>query len=257
MEFTKVEISDKKYLNYIFLKAAVGGEPVTAMFDTKGNSLLKKSIADKINVYYIDQEVIDEKRGWRRARVNLRLGGLEIGSAPVIVANDDTFDLPVDPTGNKYPADFILGWNIISQLCFRGDGKTNDFEVQVDDFRQPSSKESQNLPIVYVEFDEERILAGIDTSKPLTTVSQEIFDKIIKNKDAGNTIEMLGLSNENLTYETRLEFKVDEDKVVLPSTSLNPKLNEGDVKIVFGVDLLQNTTWAMYCPMRYMRAKQL
>ena len=257
MEFTKVEISDKKYLNYIFLKAAVGGEPVTAMFDTKGNSLLKKSIADKINVDYIDQEVIDEKRGWRRARVNLRLGGLEIGSAPVIVANDDTFDLPVDPTGNKYPADFILGWNIISQLCFRGDGKTNDFEVQVDDFRKPSSKESQNLPIVYVEFDGERILAGIDTSKPLTTVSQEIFDKIIKNKDAGNTIEMLGLSNENLTYETRLEFKVDEDKVVLPSASLNPKLNEGDVKIVFGADLLQNTTWAMYCPMRYMRAKQL
>lgn len=44
MEFTKVEIADKKYLNYIFLKAAVGGEPITAMFDTKGNSLLKKSI---------------------------------------------------------------------------------------------------------------------------------------------------------------------------------------------------------------------
>lgn len=68
MEFTKVEIADKKYLNYIFLEAAVGGEPITAMFDTKGNSLLKKSIADKIDVDYIDQEVIDEKRGWRRAR---------------------------------------------------------------------------------------------------------------------------------------------------------------------------------------------
>lgn len=257
MEFTKVEIAEKKYLNYIFLKAAVGGEPITAMFDTKGNSLLKKSIADKIDVDYIDQEVIDEKRGWRRARVNLRLGGLEIGSAPVIVANDDSFDLPQDPTGNKYPADFILGWNIISQLCFRGDGKSNDFQVQVDDFRQPSSKESQNLPIVYVEFEGERVLAGIDTSKPLTTVSQEIFDKIVKNKDAANTIEMLGLANENLTYETSLEFKVDEDKIVLPSAGLNSKLNEGDVKIIFGADLLQNTTWAMYCPMRYMRAKQL
>lgn len=257
MEFTKVEIADKKYLNYIFLKAAVGGEPITAMFDTKGNSLLKKSIADKIDVDYIDQEVIDEKRGWRRARVNLRLGGLEIGSAPVIVVNDDSFDLPLDPTGNKYPADFILGWNIISQLCFRGDGKSNDFQVQVDDFRKPSSKESQNLPIVYVEFEGERVLAGIDTSKPLTTVSQEIFDKIVKNKDTANTIEMLGLANENLTYKTSLEFKVDEDKIVLPSAGLNPKLNEGDVKIIFGADLLQNTTWAMYCPMRYMRAKQL
>ena len=135
MNFTQVELSEKKYLNFILLNASVGGEPVTAMFDTKGNSLLKKSIADKIDITYIDSKPIDEKRGWRRARVNLRLGGLEIGSAPIIVANDDSFDLPEDPTGNKYPADFILGWNIISQLCFRGDLKTNDFQVQVDDFR--------------------------------------------------------------------------------------------------------------------------
>ena len=92
MKFTKVEISDKEYLNYIFLNAKVGGQPVTAMFDTKGNSLLKKSIADKIDIRYIDEKPIDEKRGWRRARVNLKLGGLEIGSAPIIVANDENFD---------------------------------------------------------------------------------------------------------------------------------------------------------------------
>ena len=257
MKFSKVEVSDKKYLNYIFLKAAVGGQPVTAMFDTKGNSILKKSIADKIDIDYIDQEPIDKKRGWRRARVNLRLGGLEIGSAPIIVADDDNFNLPEDMTGNKYPADFILGWNIISQLCFRGDGNTRDFEVQVDDFRENSSKESTNLPIIYIEFEGERILAGIDTSNPLTTVSQDVFDKIMKNKGAATTIQMLGLENDNLTYETSITFKIDEDKITLPSVGLNPKLNEGNVKIIFGADLLQNTTWAMYCPMRYMRAKQL
>lgn len=257
MNFTQVELSEKKYLNFILLNASVGGEPVTAMFDTKGNSLLKKSIADKIDITYIDSKPIDEKRGWRRARVNLRLGGLEIGSAPIIVANDDSFDLPEDPTGNKYPADFILGWNIISQLCFRGDLKTHDFQVQVDDFRENSSKESDNLPIIYVEFEGEKILAGIDTSKPITTVSQDVFDKILKDKDAASTIEMLGLGNEKLSYETKLTFKIDDDRISLPSASLNPNLNEGDVKIVFGADLLQNTTWAMYCPMRYMRAKQL
>lgn len=257
MNFTQVELSDKKYLNFIFLKASVGGEPLTLMFDTKGNSLLKKSIADKIDITYIDDKPIDEKRGWRRARVNLRLGGLEIGSAPIIVANDDSFDLPKDPLGNEYPADFILGWNIISQLCFRGDLKTNDFQVQVDDFRENSSKESDNLPIIYVEFEGGKILAGLDTSKPITTVSQDVFDKIMRNKDAASTIEMLGLGNENLTYETKLTFKIDEDTISLPSASLNPNLNEGDVKIVFGADLLQNTTWAMYNPMRYMRAKQL
>lgn len=257
MKFTKVEISDKEYLNYIFLNAKVGDQPVTAMFDTKGNSLLKKSIADKIDIRYIDEKPIDEKRGWRRARVNLKLGGLEIGSAPIIVANDENFDLPEDPIGNKYPADFILGWNIISQLCFRGDAKTKDFEVQVDDFRENSSKESSNLPIVYIEFDGQRVLSGIDTSKPLTTVSQDIFDKILKNKDDVNTIEMIGLEDENLTYETKLIFKIDEDMISLPSAGLNPKLNEGDVKILFGADLFANTTWAMYCPMRYMRARQL
>lgn len=256
MQFTKVTVSDKKYLNYVFIEVKVGGIPLTAMFDTRGNSLLKKSVADKIDIHYIDEKSIDEKKGWKRARVNLNLGGLEIGSAPIIVANDANFDLPVDPEGNEFPADMILGWNIISQLCFRGNLKINDFEVQVDDFKEVNSKEKSNSPVLYVEFMGQRVLAALDTSKPATSISQGIFDKINEKDGKQKTLEMLGLDKENLTFESSLTIKIDEDTITLPHAQVNPSLDEGKVEIVLGADLLWNTTWAIYSPMRYIRARQ-
>lgn len=76
MKYSKVPVSDKKYLNYIFIESAIDGKVVTTMFDTRGNTLIKKSIADQINVSYIDNKPIDEKRGWRRARVDMRIADL-------------------------------------------------------------------------------------------------------------------------------------------------------------------------------------
>ena len=50
MKYSKVPVSDKKYLNYIFIESAIDGNVVTTIFDTRGNTLIKKSIADQINV---------------------------------------------------------------------------------------------------------------------------------------------------------------------------------------------------------------
>lgn len=257
MKFTRIPIANKEYINYIFLEAKLSDIPVTAMFDTRGNSLVKQSLADQIDIEYIDDEPIDEKRGWRRARANISLGGLEIGSAPVVVAKDESFDLGLDPKGNEFPADIILGWNIISQLAFRADLRVGTFEVQVDDFKEPTNKGKSNAPVLFIEFEGERILAAIDSSAPITSVSQDVFEKMLgKNGSGDKTIQMLGLEDENLTYETRLKFKIDEDEISLPSAQLNPGLNEGQIKIIFGADLLRSTSWAMYNPQRYIRAKQ-
>lgn len=256
MKFTKVPVSDKRYLNYVFIEAKVGGIPVIAMFDTKGNTLIKKSLADQIEITYIDQEPIDEKRGWKRARVRINLGGLEIGSAPVIVANDESFDLIKDPLGNEFPADMVLGWNIISQLCFRGNLRIGDFEVQVDDFRNTKSKDNPNSPVLYVDFMGSLVLAALDTSSPVTSISQGVFEKITGKDSKRETMEMLGLDKENLTYQTKLTIKIDEDEITIPQAQVNPALNDKNVEIVLGADLLWYTTWAIYSPMRYIRAKQ-
>lgn len=257
MKFTQVPLSTKEYINYIFIEAEAGGIPVTAMFDTRGNSLIKESIAEKIDVDYIDQEPFDEKRGWRRARINLKIGGLEIGSAPIVVAKDESFDLGADPKGNSFPADMILGWNIISQLAFRGDLRVDSFEVQVDSFKEPTAKGKSNAPVLFVEFEGERILAAIDTSAPTTSVSQDVFEKMIaKNGSGRKELESLGLGNSNLTYESSLTFKIDEDEISLESAQLNPGLADSQIKIIFGADLLRSTIWAMYNPQRYIRAKQ-
>ena len=83
------------------------------------------------------------------------------------------------------------------------------------------------------------------------------MNKIIGKTGArANELEILGLADENLSYETKLRFKIDEDTIILPQAQLNPHLNDEKVDIVFGADLLQSTTWAMYSPQRYFRARQ-
>ena len=102
----------------------------------------------------------------------------------------------------------------------------------------------------------QRVLAALDTSKPVTSISQGIFDKINKKDGKQKTIEMLGLDKENLTFESSLTIKIDEDTITLPQAQVDPSLDGGKVEIILGADLLWNTTWAIYSPMRYIRARQ-
>ena len=61
MEFSLIPISDQKFLNFIFIGILAGKKPVTAMFATKGNTLIPESLAGEIDLDYIDKEPIGPK----------------------------------------------------------------------------------------------------------------------------------------------------------------------------------------------------
>lgn len=257
MDFSPVPISDQKFYNYIFIGILADGKALTAMFDTRGNTLIPEKIAKDLSLEYIDEKPVDEKRGFRRAKLSsMNIGNLVLKTVPVVVCKDEVVDLGVDPVGNVFPADIVLGWNIISQLVFRGDLRKGDFQVQTSDFKKPSKKDKQNLPVFNVIFNDRTYKAGIDTSRPLTIISENIAkDMRIKNKDVESTIKMLGLDHKEVVYESKFTFKIDDNEVKLPSSQVEEALNDKDIQIVFGADLLRHTSWAMYNPMGYIRAR--
>ena len=168
MDFSPIPVSDKKFLNYIFIGIVVGDKPVTAMFDTRGNTLIPQSLAANLNLTYLDQEPIDKYKGFRRARLgSMTLGELVLRDVPVVVCKDEVIDLGKDQFGNKFPADMVLGWNIISQFVFRGDLRKGILEVQTSDFKKPR-KEKTNTPVFNIIFEGERYKAALDSSRPIT-----------------------------------------------------------------------------------------
>lgn len=257
MDFSPIPVSDKKFLNYIFIGIVVGDKPVTAMFDTRGNTLIPQSLADELDLTYIDKETIDEVKGFRRAKLKkMAIGGLKLEGVPVVVCKDSVIDLGEDQFGNKFPADMILGWNIISQFVFRGDLRKGQIEVQTSDFKKSKRKGKDNTPVFKIIFEGRVYKAAIDTSRPLTIISEYIYEKIkIENKDIKQTIDMLDIDHDDVMYETKFSFKIDDNIVNIPTTQVEKDLNDKDIQVVFGADLLRNTSWAMYNPMGYIRAK--
>ncbi|MCI7239446.1 MAG: retropepsin-like domain-containing protein [Anaerococcus sp.] len=257
MEFTPIPLADKKFYNYIFLGILAAKKPVVAMFDTRGNTLIPEKLAKDLDLNYIDDKAIDEEKGFRRAILStMTLGGLKLEQVPVLVCKDEVIDLGVDPVGNIFPAEMVLGWNVISQFVFRGDLRKGKFEVQSSDFKKPSQKQRLNQPVFNIVFNDKTYKAALDTSRPLTIISEKIAKDIkVKNEDVASTIKMLGLDKEEVVYESKFTFKIDDEEVKIPTTQVEKALNDKDIQVVFGADFLRLTSWSLYNPMGYVRAR--
>lgn len=254
MDFSLVPVTDNTFFNYIYLGLASNGKTLIAMFNTRGNTMVKESIAKDLDIKLLDTDYIDEKKTYKRAILGeLLIGGLKLSKVPVLVAKDTAFDLGIDPFGNTNDCDMVLGWNVISQFAWRANPKEGRFEVQTSDFMEPN-REKTNQPIINIGFNGRIIKAAIDTSRPLTIISPRLAKEAIdSDEEVRKTLEMLGESIEDITNLSRFTFTNDNKEVSLSSPQIEPALEDTDIQVVFGADLLRSTNWAIYGPTGYIR----
>ena len=254
MDFSLVPVADKTFLNFIYLGLGSEGTNLIAMFNTRGNTMIKESVAKDLSIEYLDKDYIDDKKTYKRAFLSeLLIGGLKLNKVPVLVAKESAFDLGLDPMGNSNDCDMVLGWNVISQFAFRANPKEGTFEVQTSDFMEPNNNKT-NQPIFNIEINSEIKKAAIDSSRPLTIISPSLAKKISESDaDLKKTMEMLGENIEDIIHLNRLTFKNDGKEVKTASVAIEEGLEGSDIEIVFGADLLRATKWAIYGPTGYIR----
>ena len=66
-------------------------------------------------------------------------------------------------------------------------------------------------------------------------------------------MEIIGETIEDITHLNRLTFINDGKEVSLGSVAIEESLDNSDIEIVFGADLLRATKWAIYGPTGYIR----
>ena len=254
MDFSLVPVADNTFLNFIYLGLGSNGKNLIAMFNTRGNTMIKESLAAGLDIDYLDKDYIDDKKTYKRAFLSeLLIGGLKLNKVPVLVAKDSTFDLGTDPMGNTNDCDMVLGWNVISQFAWRANPKEGRFEVQTSDFMK-ANKEKTNQPIINIGFNDRIIKAAIDTSRPVTILSPSLAKEVIdSDKEVKETLTMLGESLDDITNLSRFIFTNDNKEVRLASPQIEPALEGADIQVVFGVDLLRSTNWAIYGHTGYIR----
>lgn len=254
MDFSLVPVADKQFFNFIYLGLASKDKNLIAMFNTRGNTMIKESVAVDLDIDYLDSDYIDDNKTYKRAFLSdLLIGGLKLNKVPVLVSKDSAFDLGTDPMGNTNDCDMVLGWNVISQFAWRANPKEGRFEVQTSDFLEPNKKKT-NQPIINIGFNGSIIKAAIDTSRPLTIISPNIAKEAIESdKEIKDTLAMLGESIEGITNLNRFKFENDNKEVTLGSVQIEKDLEGNDIQVVFGADLLRSTKWAIYGPSGYIR----
>lgn len=253
MDFSLVPVADKTFFNYIYLGLGSNGRGLIALFNTRGNTMVKESVANELDINLLDEDYIDDKKTYKRAILgDLLIGGLRLSKVPVLVAKDTAFDLGTDPMGNTNDCDMVLGWNVISQFAWRANPIEGRFEVQTSDFKE--SKEKNNQPIINIGFNDEIIKAAIDTSRPFTIISPSLAKEALDNDPAAkDTLAMMGESTDAIISLNRFVFVNDNKEVSLGSTQIESDLEGKDIQVVFGADLLRSTKWAIYGPSGYIR----
>lgn len=254
MDFSLVPVVRNKFFNFIYLGLASKDKNLIAMFNTRGNTMVKESIAKDLDIDYLDDDYIDDNKTYKRAFLgDLLIGGLKLSKVPVLVAKDSAFDIGVDPFGNTNDCDMVLGWNVISQFAWRARPKEGRFEVQTSDFMEVK-KDKANQPIINIGFNDRIIKAAIDTSRPFTIISPSLAKEAIdSDKEIRKTITMLGESLDDITHLSRLTFTNDNKEVTLRTAQIEKDLEGKDIELVFGADLLRSTNWAIYGPSGYIR----
>lgn len=254
MNFSLVPIADTKFLNFIYLGLGSNGKGLIALFNTRGNTMIKESVAKSLEIELIDSDYIDEKKTYKRGFLSeLLIGGLKLNRVPVLVAKDEVFDLGRDQLGNTNDCDMVLGWNVISQFAWRGNLAEGKFEVQTSDFLEPNAIKT-NQPILNISLNNKIIKAAIDTSRPLTIVSKPIGADIIDaDADLSQTMKLMGDATEDVNFLNRFTFKLDNKEVRIRSVAIDESLNDKDIQVVFGADLLRQTKWSIYGPQAFIK----
>lgn len=250
MDFSLVPIAKENFANLIYIGLGVSKKAMVALFSTKGNTMVKESLANDLNIEYIDTDYIEGK--FKRAKLDrLLIGGLVLENVPILVGRDELFNLGKDASGNTFPADFILGWNIISRYSWRGSLREGKLEVQTSDFVKNKSPKA-NQPIINVEIGGEIFKVILDSSRPLSTISTRVEKKLIaSNEEVKNTMDLL--EDDQISYMGRLNFKIDNKSVSLSNCQVDKNIDQKDFDLIFGADLLRQTRWAIFGPMNFVR----
>lgn len=126
-------LSSSKFANLLFVNVQIGDVRATALFDTgAGMTVIAQSLLRRLRAAP-EKEVLraGNNNGVVRALQtavipNIRLGDVCMESCKVLVTDDADFALS-DESGRIFPAEMLLGWDVISRYRWSYSAKMNPY----------------------------------------------------------------------------------------------------------------------------------
>lgn len=271
MQFEKQDVlsfSSKRFANLIFLPIQLQGMQMTACFDTGASiSVLTESTAKKLSMK--KQNQILHAGNNQGTALSLETGVLEelciqnrkLTNVCLGILPDRAFDFGQDDEGNSFPADILLGWDIISRFCWHFDMKERCVRIQTGGTMPKSNHMWHDCFLQFpIEYQGMKLIAGFDSGHTETMLDESWMNRIQEKTLLTSTITGINSISKEDVYQTlEVPLLVQGEEVILKNVEILSHKIHGAEKtklcILLGMDIMKDRIWTLDSKSNYFEFK--
>lgn len=254
---TTLSFTQKKFAGLIFLPVVINGRRVTAFFDTgAGMSFLRSSLAEEMGLQMKSELRGGNNQGktmdFRTVTIrSLVLGEERMENISAGLVPDESLDFGPDTEGNTFPAEVILGWDVIGNLSFLFDMQLREVLVQPGGLRPlEDSLKWDRFAKVLIEYHGETYSMGFDTGHTETMLDDSWLSRISGCRSSSAAVQGIGSQSvEEVHIVDTLTLRVSGQVVTLKNIEIMgheiPGSSPGSILGLLGIDAVQGKRWSM------------
>ena len=249
-------LSSSKFANLLFVNVQIGDVRATALFDTgAGMTVIAQSLLHRLRAAP-EKEILRAGnnngvvRGVQTAVIpNIRLGDVFcMENCKVLVTDDADFALS-DENGRIFPAEMLLGWDVISRYRWSYSAKDKSLSVSLPEkTAEHLSPEIKHGPIVYPEYAGRCFKARVDTGHTDSILSASWYSRLPDIAYHETEIVGVGASQyKRLPYVRVLQLRFQNQTIYLQNVDIFDRLygQPTEIEALLGYDFLEGRDWLL------------
>lgn len=247
--------SSSKFANLLFVNVQIGDMRATALFDTgAGMTVIAQSLLHQLRAAP-EKEILRAGnnngvvRGLQTAVIpSIRLGDVCMENCKVLVTDNADFALS-DESGRIFPAEMLLGWDVISRYRWSYSAKDKSLSVSLPEkTAEHLSPEIKHGPIVCPEYAGRCFKARVDTGHTGSILSASWYSRLPDIAYHETEIAGVGSSQyKRLPYVQVLQLRVQNQTIYLQDVDICGRLygQPTEIEALLGYDFLEGRDWLL------------
>lgn len=248
-------LSDSSFENLLFVHVHIQEAESIALFDTgAGMTVISRSLLARLGITAENAALhTGNNNGLLRTLQtavlsHVRIGDICVETLRVLVTGDADFALS-DSSGAAFPAEMLLGWDVIARYRWRYSVKDGTLSVSTSERDgAPADPDGKQGPIVFPTYAGRRFKARVDTGHSDSTLSAVWHTRLpdIERHEA----EMVGIGFTQCAatpYVRCLPLRFQKHLIRLRDVDICETLygQPADVEALLGYDLLEGRDWQL------------
>ena len=248
-------LSGSKFANLLFVNVQIGDVRSTALFDTgAGMTVIAQSFLRRLRAAP-EKEVLRAGNNNGVVRTlqtavipSIRLGDVCLENCKVLVTDDADFALS-DENGRIFPAEMLLGWDVISRYHWSYSAKDKSLSVclpeKTDEHLSPEIKHG---PVVCPEYAGRCFRARVDTGHTGSILSASWYSRLPDIEYHETKITGVGSSQyKRIPFVRVLRLRFQNQTIYLQDVDICDKLygQPAEIEALLGYDFLEGRNWLL------------